>query len=143
MPMMTRWSRIVSRPPRAISTARVGERSMPGRRPAISTCPEAVVCAWTPYWEIRLKDSSSTLWMYDGDGNYEMVISVAGTWGYAATAPHDIRQACLMIADSIYRRRVGENTSSTVKVTAFGVVITPQDVPSMAAGIIQKYRRRV
>ena len=96
-----------------------------------------------PYWEIRLKDSSSTLWMYDGDGNYEMVFSVAGTWGYASTAPHDIRQACLMIADSMYRRRVGESTSSTVKITAAGVVITPQDVPSIAAGIIQKYRRRV
>jgi len=96
-----------------------------------------------PYWEIRLKDSSSTLWMPDGDGNYEMVISVAGTWGYAATAPHDVRQACLMIAQSMYVRRVGENVSSAVKITAFGVVVTPQDVPSIAAAIIQKYRRRV
>jgi hypothetical protein len=92
---------------------------------------------------IKLKASSSKYWDMDSDGNTEWVISVAGTWGYSSTAPHDIRQACLMIGHSIYKRRMGENTSSSVKVTGAGVVITPQDVPSQAAAIIQKYRKRI
>ena len=94
-----------------------------------------------PYRAIKLKASSSKYWDFDSDGNSEYVISVAGTWGWAATAPHDIRQACLMIALSIYKRRFGENVSSNVKITAAGVVITPQDVPSQAAAIIRRYNR--
>lgn len=95
----------------------------------------------TPYRAIKLKASSTYYWDADSDGNNEYVISLAGTWGWAATAPHDIRQACLMIAISMYKRRFGENVSSTFKVTAAGIVVTPQDVPSQAAAIIRKYNR--
>lgn len=95
----------------------------------------------TPYRAIRLKDSSTDYWTFDSDGNSEYVISILGTWGYAATAPHDIRQACMMIATSMYKRRFGESTSSVATVTAAGVVITPQDVPSHAARIIRRYTR--
>ena len=95
----------------------------------------------TPYRAIKLKASSTYYWTYDSDGNTEYVISVEGTWGYSTTAPHDIRQACLMIALSMYKRRFGENVSSTYKITAAGIVVTPQDVPSQAAKIIRKYNR--
>lgn len=94
-----------------------------------------------PYSSIKLKASSSYYWDMDSDGNHEYVISVAGTWGYAASAPHDIRQACLMIAQSMYKRRYGENVSSITKVTAAGIVITPQDVPGIAAQTLRKYKR--
>ena len=94
-----------------------------------------------PYSEIRLKASSSTLWLMDGDGNAEAVIDVAGTWGFVATAPHDIRQVCLMITQNMDARRTGENVSSTVKVTAFGVVVTPTDIPGVAAQVFRKYKR--
>ena len=95
----------------------------------------------TPYRAIKLKASSTYCWTCDSNGNTEYVISNLGTWGWAATAPHDIRQACLMIAISMYKRRFGENVSSTYKVTAAGIVVTPQDVPSQAAAIIRKYNR--
>ena len=96
-----------------------------------------------PYSEIRLKASSSTLWVMDSDGNSEAVISIAGTWGYLAAAPHDIRQVCLMIAHNMDARRTGENVSSTVKVTAFGVVVTPTDIPGIAAQVFRKYKRLI
>lgn len=96
-----------------------------------------------PYSEIRLKASSLIRWEMDGSGNVEAVIDVAGTWGYVATAPHDIRQVCLMIAQSVYARRVGENVSSIVKVTAAGVVITPQDIPGIATQTLRKYKRMI
>ena len=96
-----------------------------------------------PYSEIKLKASSSTLWQMDSDGNVEAVIDVEGTWGYVATAPHDIRQVCLMITQNMDGRRTGENVSSTVKVTAFGVVVTPTDIPGMAAQVFRKYKRLI
>lgn len=37
---------------------------------------------FTPYFSIRLKQSSSYYWYQDGDGNTEDVISVKGIWGY-------------------------------------------------------------
>ena len=95
----------------------------------------------TPYYAIRLKASSSAYWNFDSDGNGEFVISVAGTWGYTATAPDDIKSACLMIATSAYKRRFGESTSSTATITAAGVVLTPQDIPSQAADIIRLFVR--
>lgn len=96
-----------------------------------------------PYFEIRLKEASSKYWALDGDGNSEYVISVAGTWGYAATAPHDIRECCLQITNSVYRRRFGENVNATSIVTPAGVIVTPKDIPDMAYRIIQRYKARL
>lgn len=55
----------------------------------------------------------------------------------------DITQAALDIAMSIYKRRYGENTASAATVTAVGVVVTPRDVPAMAADILRRYARMV
>lgn len=93
------------------------------------------------YSEIRLKASSAIVWQTDSSGDIEAVIDVEGTWGYVAEAPHDIRQVCLMIAQNMDARRSGENVSSTVKVTAFGVVVTPTDIPGIAAQVFRKYKR--
>ena len=95
-----------------------------------------------PYYAIKLKASSSAYWTFDSDGNSEFVISVAGTWGYVATTPDDIKSACLMIAVGAYKKRFGENVSSTATITAAGVVLTPQDIPSHAADIIRLFVRR-
>jgi len=95
---------------------------------------------WTPYYAIKLKEGSSYVWTYDSDGNTEYVISVAGAWGFSATAPHDIRQACLSIAHKAWKR-FGENATTDTIITAGGVVITPRDVPATAARTLRYYRR--
>ncbi len=97
----------------------------------------------TPYYALKLKQSSSTFWQFDSDGNSEGVISIAGGFGYSDEAPHDIREACLMIALASYHRRTGQNLSTVATVTAAGVVITPQDVPGTAARTLSFYRRRL
>lgn len=97
----------------------------------------------TPKWEIRLNESSSIVWSPDANGNTEGVITVAGGWGFASVAPGDIVDACLDIVVSAYHRRAGENISGQATITAAGVVITPQDIPSKAAAIIKAYRRTV
>lgn len=94
-----------------------------------------------PYYAIKLKQSSVHYWTQDGNGNIEDVISIIGTWGYSATAPDDIKESCLMIAASLYKRRYGENLSSISTITAAGIVITPQDVPGLAWAVINSYKR--
>jgi hypothetical protein len=94
-----------------------------------------------PYRAIRLTETSTVLWTLDSDGNSEFVIDVAGTWGYMAAHTDDIREACLMTTQSFVKRRFGENVSGIAKVTAAGVVITPQDLPSAAADIINHYKK--
>lgn len=97
----------------------------------------------SPKREIRLKQGSTYYWATDGYSNTEGVISVAGTWGFSATAPDDIKHACLSIVISAYHRRYGEGIDAGVaKITAAGVVITPQDIPADAWEIIRAYRMR-
>ena len=94
----------------------------------------------TPYSSIILKEGSAEYWTYDSEGNTEYVISVAGAWGYSTTAPHDIRQACLSIANKAFKR-FGENATSDTIITAGGVVITPRDIPAAAARTMRYYKK--
>jgi len=97
----------------------------------------------SPKHEIRLKQSSTEGWDSDSDGNTEGVISVAGTWGYSATAPADIKHACIAIVISAYHKRFGQNVEGVAQITSMGVVITPQDIPKEAWTIINPYRKRL
>lgn len=97
----------------------------------------------TPKFGIKLRESSSYSWEPTSAGNYEQAISVAGTWGYAATAPDDIYNACLQLAAAMYERRMGENVTGVTTITAAGVVIAPQDIPASVREILRPYRRVV
>ena len=95
-----------------------------------------------PYYVLTLKPGASASWESDADGNTEGVIALAGSWGYSATAPEDIALACLMISRNVYRSRFGD-TAGSATVTGAGVVITPKDVPGLAADILKTYARLV
>ena len=95
----------------------------------------------SPKHAVKLKEASTEYWETDSESNTEYVISIAGTWGYTATTPDDIKEACLDIARSCYKRRFGGNESSDSIITTGGVVITPRDVSGVAARIIQRYRK--
>jgi hypothetical protein len=95
----------------------------------------------SPKYALKLKEGSSTAWYPDSDSNYEYVISIAGTWGYTATRPDDISAACMEITKASYGRRKGQNMQGVARVTAAGVVITPQDIPASAMAIIKRYRK--
>lgn len=95
-----------------------------------------------PYRSIWLKDTSSYYWSMNSSGSYEYVITVAGTWGYSSTAPADIRQACLELSLSQYKRRFGENLTQTSTITTAGIVISPQDIPGGVWNMLRKYRAR-
>lgn len=86
--------------------------------------------------EIRIIQSSNTIWESATAGDTEGVIEVTGTWGYVdrnATDPESLtpiatsKKAVLYLATALYRKRYGLGTTGATTVTGAGVVITPRD----------------
>jgi hypothetical protein len=91
----------------------------------------------SPYTWIEIAPYSS-----DHFPNMRKGVQIVGKFGYASV-PDDIKEACLGISQNIYQSRTGQSTGGNVTVTAAGVVIRPQDVPSWAKVILDKYKRLV
>ena len=92
----------------------------------------------SPKYAIRLLASGGKSWTYDTD--HEEAISVAGSWGYAATVPADIKKACKLQTAYDYRsRQAGPDADRPI--IAGGVVIAPSRVPSMVEDILVHYRK--
>ena len=91
-----------------------------------------------PKWIVRLDESQS--WNFtDGDSE----ISVAGTWGYSATAPDDIVHACIRLTAVLYRQKDNSADIDRPIVTGDGVTIMPSSLPADVTRILDKYKRRV
>ena len=91
-----------------------------------------------PKYIIRLKEVDA--WEFtDADST----ISVAGTWGYTATPPDDIKQACLRAAAWLYRQKDTTADIDRPIMTGDGAVIMPAALPNDALKIIAKYARRI
>lgn len=52
----------------------------------------------------------------------------------------EARNAVCEIANTAYRRRFGQTTSTTATVTAAGIVLSPRDIPAMAQAFISRFR---
>ncbi len=57
----------------------------------------------TPYFALRLLDSSGLEWTYLDDP--QDAIEVNGRWAYSETAPEHVQQLCIEIAAALYRLR--------------------------------------
>lgn len=55
----------------------------------------------------------------------------------------ECRNACIEIANAAYNRRFGVSTNNTETITASGIVLSPRDIPPLAADFIRAYRRYV
>jgi hypothetical protein len=98
----------------------------------------------SPKYAIRLKASSSVSWTGDSNGNTEGVVTVAGSWGYASSTPSDIKNACMLIAASVYRKRFGATEGGgKATITAGGVVLMPETMPAAAQAMLTQYRKMV
>ena len=91
-----------------------------------------------PKWIIKLDEDYS--WEFD-DSDSE--ISVAGTWGYSATAPADITHACIRLAAFIYRQKDTSADVDRPMVTGDGVTIMPSGLPSDVQKLLDRYKRRL
>jgi uncharacterized phiE125 gp8 family phage protein len=97
----------------------------------------------SPHYGLMLNQARAKWWAADSYGNTEGVIAITGTWGYAATAPDDIKQACQIIAAGMYRQRSGQNESAAVQITPGGDLQPAAYVPDRARRIVQAYKRRL
>jgi hypothetical protein len=79
-------------------------------------------------------------WEFD-DSDSE--ISVAGTWGYSATAPADITHAYVRLAAFIYRQKDTSADIDRPLVTGDGVTIMPSGLPSDVQKLLDRYKRRI
>lgn len=92
----------------------------------------------SPKWLIKL--DSDQAWNFSTD---ESEITVAGTWGYSATAPADIEHACIRLAAFLYRQKDTSADIDRPMVTGDGVTIMPSGLPVDVQKMLDRYKRRI
>jgi hypothetical protein len=88
-----------------------------------------------PYTCIEVNTANSTAYF----PLFRKAVRVVGKFGYPAV-PRDVKEATLAIVQSLNGTRSGQTSGGKVTVTAAGIVIRPEDVPSFAQRIIEHYR---
>lgn len=96
----------------------------------------------TPYYAIQLLYSADVSWEGQADGDNENAIAVTGKWAYSATAPADVKQACIRWAAYLYRQKDAQ-VFDTTAMPAEGVIIAPAGVPVDVKAILEPYRKAV
>lgn len=91
-----------------------------------------------PKWQIRLDED--TTWEFD---NSDDEVSIAGTWGYTATVPDDVKHACIRLAAFLYRQKDTSADIDRPLVTGDGVTIMPGNLPADVKLMLDGYKRRV
>jgi len=89
-----------------------------------------------PYYALRLDDSSDSVWQVDTD----YWIAVTGDWGFSATPPNDIVQACVRLAAYYYRQK-DTGQFETVAIAEGGAVTVPMGTPEDVRTLLNPYRR--
>lgn len=91
-----------------------------------------------PYWYIKLKSGgTTTAYEFNTDGE----VSVAGTWGYTATAPGEIVQATLRLAGYIYRQKDSQIFDTTA-ILELGTMTIPGGIPKDVERLLSIVRSR-
>jgi hypothetical protein len=95
----------------------------------------------TPKYAVVLKQAAEVVWRGDAEGNTEGVISVAGSWGFAAETPADIREACLLQSARLFKRQDAPFGVAGTNAVGEAVLISKFD-PDVEA-LLKPYRRIV
>ena len=88
----------------------------------------------TPYWAIRLEAGSTYAWEVDTD----YMISVLGTWGWAAAAPDNIKHACIRYAAYLYHQKDAPTFDTTV-IPEAGIITVPKGIPEDVRLLLAPY----
>lgn len=76
-----------------------------------------------------------------GDNGSTAATHLISTPIYAWQPMEGAKESCLEIANSLYNKRFGKSTGDSAVITAAGVILTPQDIPSTARAFMQKMER--
>ena len=91
-----------------------------------------------PYHAIRLTWNAYGLWTWEDTP--EDAITVTGRWGYATSAPDDIKQATIRLVSYQYAQK----DASVFDITAMpdaGVMTVPQGMPRDVKEILDPYKK--
>lgn len=94
----------------------------------------------TPWYAIRLKDSSGVAWTYTDDP--DEAISITGRWAWSVTAPADVEFATLRLAAFLYRQRDtsgGDNDRPIMSNS--GAILLPSQLPKDVQDLMRPYWR--
>ena len=95
-----------------------------------------------PYYSIELKNVSSYFFQPESANmNDRKCISVVGDWGWSATCPVDIAEACERLVVASYKSRDGVNMTGSTVITPAGVLQTPLTLTRDVIELIQPYQR--
>jgi len=89
--------------------------------------------------EIKLLPYAGAAYSWTYTEDHEGAISVAGTWGIAATAPEDVKQYMRRMIGMLYH----EKNKARFETSAFvdgGRLILPRGIPVFAQTVIRTYR---
>ena len=86
--------------------------------------------------------SSNTLTSTRGENGSTATTHLTALPVYIWQTMESIKTVVLETAMQAYKRRTGQSTNNSATITAAGVVLTPQDIPSMAIDFIKMHRRR-
>lgn len=89
-----------------------------------------------PYHRVLLDESSTSVWDVDTD----YWIQIEGKWGWSATAPDDVVQACVRWAAYIYRQR-DAGVFETTAIPEAGVIQIPEGMPRDVKVLLDSYRK--
>lgn len=93
-----------------------------------------------PYYGIMLTQATSTVYNWEWDTDYW--VSVLGTWGYSATPPPDVVQACIRWASHMYDQK----DAAIYETTAFpesGIIALASGVPVDVKVLLDPYKVRL
>lgn len=90
----------------------------------------------TPKLAVQLKSTASWQWATDGE------ISIAGVWGWSATPPDVVREACAMLAAWIFKRYQSAMQDATANFD-LGQLVYAQPFPLQVAELLKPFRRMV
>ncbi len=96
-----------------------------------------------PYFAIVMKNTSSYYWMPDSGMNDRKCIAVAGSWGWSATAPNDVVEACERLVVGALKSRDGVNMTGKTVITPAGVVQSPLMMTDDVKGLLSGYKKIV
>ena len=93
----------------------------------------------TPWYALRLKNSSNLRWTYDDDVESD-TIAVVGKWAFSATAPADVALAALRLSVWYYRQRPNANDLDRA-VAVDGAIFLPSKIPADVMTLLAPYKR--
>jgi hypothetical protein len=92
-----------------------------------------------PYWAIVRTDGAR----WSANARAGLRISVAGTWGYSASAPDDVVQACVEATCYLFQKRQSVTESERALVSPDGTILQAATLPSSYRLAVRRYSKAI